>query len=126
VPGDFVVWMYLTMAIAFVALGYGVWRQLRIWLAGKPERRWDRPGQRLRLLPVHGLGQGRLLRRRLAGIAHALLFYAFIVLFVGTVVVFIHHDLGIPVLRGLFYRYSHSLALDVFGLLATVGLGLLL
>ncbi|WP_460038502.1 (Fe-S)-binding protein [Thermaerobacter litoralis] len=122
VPHSFVWIMYISMTVALAVMAYGAWQRVRTWMAGRPEVRWDRPGQRLRRVLIHGLGQGRLLKERLPGIAHALLFFAFIVLFIGTLVVMIHHDLGIPILRGRFYLYFHSLTLDVFGALATVGL----
>ncbi|MFS8639227.1 MAG: 4Fe-4S dicluster domain-containing protein [Symbiobacteriaceae bacterium] len=123
---DYLWVMYALMVLMTVAMGYGTWQRVRTWIIGKPEVRWDRPGQRLRRVLVHALGQARLLKNWLPGIAHALLFFGFIVLFLGTVVVFIHEDLGIPIMRGRFYLYFHSLTLDVFGALATIGLGVFL
>ncbi|HEX6988661.1 MAG TPA: heterodisulfide reductase-related iron-sulfur binding cluster [Bacillota bacterium] len=124
-PG--MVWlMYGSMAAALAIFGYGFWRRVRIWRLGKPEVRWDRPWQRLGLVFRAALLQGHLFRERIAGYMHTSMYFAFILLFVGTVVVAIHHDLGIPIMRGHFYLYFQSLVLDLAGVWATAGIGIAL
>jgi Fe-S oxidoreductase/nitrate reductase gamma subunit len=73
---------------------------------------------------VETFTQTRLLRQRMPGIMHALVFFGFVVLFIATVVVFIDKDLGIPIMRGLFYLLFQSLTVDLFGLLFLVAVGI--
>ncbi len=68
------------------------------------------------------------IRRRdgVAGLAHALIFYGFVVLFIGTAILAFQDDFAEPVLgwdfwRGPFYL-GYSLFLDVFGAGLIVGL----
>ena len=49
------------------------------------------------------------------GVAHALVFYGFWVLFAATVVVFFHHTVGVRVMQGAFYLGFQSLTVDLFG-----------
>ncbi|MBX6378314.1 MAG: 4Fe-4S dicluster domain-containing protein, partial [Clostridia bacterium] len=114
--------MYLLFAAAMAVMAYGFYRHFRLWSLGRPELRSGSAAVRLRFVLQHVLGQGRLLRERYAGLFHALFFWGFIVLFLGTVVVMIDTDLHIPIMHGEFYLYFQSLALDIFGLLTTVGI----
>ena len=70
------------------------------------------------------------IRRRepLSGLAHLLVFYGFVVLFVGTAILAFQDDFAEPVLgfdfwRGWFYL-GYSLFLDVFGAALVVGLSI--
>jgi ferredoxin/nitrate reductase gamma subunit len=114
--------MYGTMVAALAVFGYGSWRRVRLWRVGQREVRWDRPWQRTRRLLAETLGHVTLLRERVPGFMHALIFFSFLVLFIATVVVFIHHDVGIPIMRGRFYLYFQSLATNIFGALLLVGI----
>ena len=114
--------MYVTMVVALGIFAYGVWRRVRLWRLGKPIDRWDRPGERLKLVLVRGLGQTSLLKDRFPGIMHALIFYGFGILFLATLIVAINTDLGIPIMHGYFYLYFQSLIVDLFGLFCFLGL----
>lgn len=122
-PG-MVVFMYASMVLAMAAFGYGTWRRYRIWRIGQPELRWDRPAQRIRLVLVNAIGHAALLRERVPGIMHALIFFGFAVLFMATVVVWVHDTLGIPIMRGRFYLYFQSLTVNLFGAFTMVGVGI--
>jgi Fe-S oxidoreductase len=92
--------------------------------------------------PLQGLGRRaaraagivlthRWIKRRdpLAGIGHALIFYGFMILFAGTVVLAFQDDIAKPLFgfdfwRGAFYL-GYSLVLDVFGVALTVGLAVM-
>ena len=78
--------------------------------------------QRLKGLILYGFAHRRILSNPYAGFFHLLFFSGFVVLFIGTVVVLMHAELGIRVMQGRFYLYFQSLALDIFGLLALIGL----
>lgn len=81
----------VVMALLLLVAGaFFVWtmnRRIRPILAGAPDVRWDRPGERLKSLLAFGFGQKRLVARneRPAGIAHILVFSAFIVLALRTI-----------------------------------------
>ena len=65
------------------------------------------------------------MRRTFPGVMHALFYYGFLVLFAATVMVFLSADLGIDaVFEGDFYLYFESLAVDVFGILFLLGVGI--
>jgi nitrate reductase gamma subunit/ferredoxin len=115
--------LYGSMGMALAVFVYGFWRRADVWRVGRPEVRWDHPGRRLRAVLTQGGAQARLLRRFLPGLAHAFMFYGFLVLFAATAVVFIDHSLQVPIMRGYFYLYFQSLAVDIFGVLATLGVG---
>lgn len=123
---------FLLYALSFVAVGVfalGLWQRVALWLEGKPERRFDRLPERVRFLLRHAVLQQRTLTQRYPGVMHALMFWGFGVLFLGTVLATIDYDITLPLgfklLRGPFYLL-YELALDLFGLFFLVGLGLAL
>src|SRR5258708_19328654 len=103
-----VVFMYATMVIALAIFGFGIWRRVRLWRLGKRVVRWDHLGQRFRIVMVQAFGQTNLLKERVPGIMHALIFFGFLVLFAATVSVAINSDLGIPIMHAPFYLYFHT------------------
>ncbi|MBI4278795.1 MAG: (Fe-S)-binding protein [Armatimonadetes bacterium] len=121
IPRLGVVIMYLLAFAAVAVCGYGVYQHYRTWRRGKPASRLTPVGPRLRAVVVHVLAHGRLLADRVAGIYHAALFWGFVFLFAGTLVVFVHQDLGLRIMQGPFYLYFQSAALDLMGLAAAVG-----
>jgi Fe-S oxidoreductase len=76
IPGYAILWVAALMS--FLVFGYGVWRQLQVLLRARPEVRWDHLGQRIRHFVVNVFGQRRLLEEPLFGIAHLLIFWAFV------------------------------------------------
>jgi Fe-S oxidoreductase/nitrate reductase gamma subunit len=113
--------MYASMAAALIVAGYGVWRLVRVWKLGRPASVRNHLGLRTRRM-LAAIGQATVLRKRAPGIAHALVFYGFWILFAATAVVFLDHDLGIPVMQGAFYLVFQSLVVDLFGAFVLVGL----
>ena len=61
VPGWAQVGIYVGGLIAIAIFTYGFWQRIALWRAGRPENRFDRIPQRLRLVAVHALGQMRTL-----------------------------------------------------------------
>ena len=118
------VWlMYVLLAITLAVFFYGIYRRWRPWQIGRPVARFDRIGERLKKVLQQGPGHKKLLERyRGAGFAHLLIFWGFVFLFLGTVVVFIHEDLHIHIMQGQFYLYFQSLTLNIFGLLCISGI----
>ncbi|HEX2044024.1 MAG TPA: (Fe-S)-binding protein [Gaiellaceae bacterium] len=90
----------------------------------------DQRGGRLRRVVKTTLNHS-LIRRRdpLAGVGHLLIFYGFLVLFVGTAILAFQDNVARPLLgfdfwRGWFYL-GYSLFLDVFGVALVVGLAVM-
>lgn len=115
--------MYALLAVTFAIFAYGVYRRLILWKLGQPANRTGRALDRVKLLLKQALGQQTLLRRYTgAGLFHAAFFWGFVILFLGTTVVFIDEDLKIRIMRGPFYLWFQSLALDLFGAFAILGI----
>jgi Fe-S oxidoreductase/nitrate reductase gamma subunit len=116
--------MCLLVVAAFGVLGWGFWQRVRVYRRGQPvECRDDLPG-RIQVALRQVLAQQNVVRVRGAGSAHGLFFYAFLLLTIGTTLIFIQADLldplfGIKILKGNFYLIF-SLVLDLAGLVAVV------
>ena len=127
------VWlMYVLFYFALAAFAYGTYRHIRTWGATLPADRHGRVGERLMGVAkfvfgqarIHGAGRAPSLRHIYAGTFHALFFFGFIGLFIGTLVVMAHEDFGLHIMQGDFYLWFQSLALDLCGLFAIVGLSM--
>ncbi len=114
--------VYPLMLAVAAALAYQFWRRWRVWRRGglpeDPRLDWRR---RLRLLAAYGLGQARVVRSPFAGTMHLLLYAGFVTLFLGTLMIAVQEDLRVHFLYGGFYLF-YSLILDLFGVVALVGL----
>jgi Fe-S oxidoreductase len=121
--------LYGLAAVAVGIFAWGLWQRVRLWRQGKPEMRWDRWPERLGLVVRHALLQGRTLTQHYPGVMHALMFWGFCVLFLGTVLATIDYDITLPLgfklLQGPFYL-AYELSLDAFGLFFVIGLALAL
>jgi Fe-S oxidoreductase/nitrate reductase gamma subunit len=122
--------MYALVALVFGLVAYGFLRRYRIWRSGKPLDRRDHLGSRIAYFVRTTLDQKRVLRVMGGGLPHALFFWGFVALFVGTLLVMLQADLlhpvfGITILKGRFYK-AFSLVTDVAGLVAIAALAALL
>ncbi len=116
--------VYVLMVPTLAVFGWGFWLKIRRWRAGQPAIRFDRPAERLQLFLRNAVGQGRTIRSRYAGVFHTLVYTGFIVLFLATTVVAIHHDTPLHIMKGHFYLIFQSLIVDIFGLFVMVGVAL--
>lgn len=116
------VWLWLATLAAFGLFGRRVLGYVRILRSARPERRWDRPGRRIKLVLAHVLGHRRLVEEPVIGAAHLLIFWSF---------VFYAASFFWSLLRGLFpflpIPYADeprwmALILAVFGLLGLAAL----
>lgn len=116
------VWgLYLLFAVSLAVFGHGFYhRHYKLWRLGRSERRGGDIRERLMGVVRYALAQRRVLRDRYSGIAHLLLSWGVLILFTGSLVVMIHHDFGLPIMRGRFYLYFQSLTLDLAGLAAII------
>jgi Fe-S oxidoreductase/nitrate reductase gamma subunit len=118
-------WVYVMFVLALGVLVAGLRRRARLWRLGRPGARVDRVPERLAGVLREVLGQERLLRVTRPGVAHALLFYAFLVLLGASLLIALQEWSGVRFLQGDFYL-GYSLVSDGFGILGLVGLSLAL
>jgi hypothetical protein len=96
--------LYIGTAVGLLVSALALARYARVALRARPVG----SGSAFRLAPAVGrvvadiLSHRRLLEDRSAGLAHALLFYGFLGLFIGTCLVFVH-DKVVPFLVGPTY-----------------------
>ena len=111
---------YGATALVLLVLAYGPLSRLRLWLLGRKEARWDRPWERLKAFLMYGIGQGRMPNDLYASAMHLLIFWGWLFLFIGTLMLAFHDDF-VEYLEGHVYL-GYSLALDLAGVAATVGI----
>lgn len=128
---DFSVWMLaIFYVVAIVAIGvfvYGVWIQIRKYRRGVRSGAWSPFWPRFTTMVRRVLDHSTVRRRaRSAGIAHAWVFYGFVLLFIGTSIITLEYDIVEP-LTGFTFWYGgfylvFSLVMDVAGVALIGGL----
>jgi Fe-S oxidoreductase len=121
-----VLW-YSLVAVSVVVFAWGVARLVLKYRRGRGVTRLDRPLARL-ATAAHVVFTHSWIKRRdpLAGMAHLLIFYGFLVLLAGTAILAFEDDFTKPLFgwtfwHGWFYL-AYSLVLDIFGVLLVCGL----
>ncbi len=122
--------MYLLFAAAVAAFVLGFRKRIEVYRLGQPLDRTDQRGERLRDMFKNVLLQTKVARVEGAGVAHALFFWSFFALVIGTTLIVLQADFSdllfdVKFLKGTFYLVF-SLVLDLAGLLAILMLGGLL
>ncbi len=117
--------LYVGLAVALGFFGYGLYRRISLWRQGQPDLRCDRFGRRLWNLLVYALGQVKVANEVFPGLMHLTLFFGFLLLFVGTVLIFFNDDVVGPLfrlhyMRGSFYLGTEAV-LDLMGLVFLLG-----
>jgi len=129
--GHGVLWgMYFFAFLAMGICAWGFWKRLPVYRQGKPLSRLDRLPERVVLLVKGVLAQSQVLRVLDPGALHALFFWSFVLLFIGTLLIMVQADFtaplfGVVFLKGVFYKL-YSVVLDVAGVVALLMLGGLL
>ncbi|MBW6511473.1 MAG: 4Fe-4S dicluster domain-containing protein [Desulfuromonadaceae bacterium] len=116
--------MYLLTFFAFVILGYGFWQRIKVYRQGQELNRTDQLDRRIIDTVRSILLQSKLLRVAGPGWTHALFFWGFLLLFIGTCLIVVQADFTDPLfdikfLTGTFYKLF-SITLDIAGLVAIV------
>ena len=115
--------MYLVGLIAFVIFLVGIINKLRSWQQGRPIG-YDNQGLRFKMffsaIFKHDQGVFRGTFRRFM---HLGVFYGFVILTIGTLVIGIQDHFGIPLFYGARYLIL-SLLMDLFGLMALIGIAM--
>jgi Fe-S oxidoreductase len=119
---------YLLGFLVIIIFAYGVFRRVRLWRRGQPEKRTDQLSSRLRSVMVQGIGQIRVAQDVYAGVMHLTIFWGMVVLLLGTILATIDWDVtrlffGFQFLTGGLYVF-YELVLDIFGVLLLAGLGM--
>jgi len=118
--------LYAALAVALAFFGYGLYRRFRLWKQGQPSLRWDHFGKRLWNVVRYVLGQVKVANEAFPGLIHLSIFFGFLVLFVGTALIFINDDILGPIfhlhyVRGPFYLGLETV-LDLMGLVFLFGI----
>lgn len=121
---------YIVSGIAILIFVYGFWRRLKKYRSGRSENRFDQlPKRMLRALSTILSNASVRKGERFGGAAHSLILWGFIILFIGTCIVALDHDVlrffDVKLLQGNFYL-GFSVVLDVFGVLFIIGLLLMI
>jgi len=122
------IWTFYVIAFAAIAVFcFGVYVQVRKYRRGAPADSGGHLLARCRAMIGTVLSHSTIARRdRPAGAAHRLIFYGFLVLFLGTSTITLDYDIlgplfGVHFWHGDFYLWF-SLVLDVAGVLLIAGL----
>ncbi len=120
--------LYLSALVALAVMTWGMLRDVNRWRKGKPDARISQLGARLIESTAQIFGQKRVLKDRRPGSMHALIFFGFLALFIGTDIIAVEEDFSIPlmgergvILAGNFYQW-YELILDTMGLAFLAGL----
>ncbi len=105
--------MYL---FAFAAIGIlvrGFLRRVEIYKQGLPLNRTDQLGKRIVHMIKNVLLQKKVVRVRWPGLLHGFFFWGFVLLFIGTTLIFIQADFtdlffDVKFLKGIFYLFFPS------------------
>jgi Fe-S oxidoreductase/nitrate reductase gamma subunit len=123
--GNVRILIYLLGLVPIIVLAFGLWRRIKLWRLGKKDNRYDRIWERIKSTISYGILQVRTLEKTYPGIMHLLLFWGFIILFLGTLIIAFQEDVTLPFFNYNFFHggfyLSYSFILDLFGLLAIIG-----
>ncbi len=116
--------MYLFTLAAVALFVNEAWQRIETYRQGSSVNRTDNLPVRVLSMLKSVLLQTRVLNVRGPGLAHALFFFCFFLLFIGTCLIVLQADFtdllfGVKFLKGNFYLLF-SLVLDLAGLVATV------
>jgi Fe-S oxidoreductase/nitrate reductase gamma subunit len=128
--GNIAPWMQtLFYALIFVSIGvlvWRIWRRAQLWKQGAAAKELERDWRVwMKRLAVYALAQKRVHRKTLGGVLHALLFCGFVVLTIGTTLLFIADKGPVNFHHGFYYLF-YELTMDVFGTAFCVGCALAL
>jgi len=112
--------VHLLMIIPLSALMYGLFRHFRLWCLGNKIETIAHPLKRVLSLLTYAFAHRRTLRDRYAGLMHIFIFGGFLLLFLGTVVIFFEDTFGMKLLQGKRFEF-YELTLDFAGLFMFVG-----
>lgn len=114
-------WLYLFVLVSLATLAFGILRNLSRFITNTEFNGKSTLRDRGFAVWTIAILQKRLRREKFPGIMHLLLFWGFIGLSLGTVLVGLEKYLHIKVLQGKFYLIVMSLGIDLAGISAVIG-----
>ncbi|HEX9075835.1 MAG TPA: heterodisulfide reductase-related iron-sulfur binding cluster [Anaerolineae bacterium] len=122
--------VYLAGAIAILVFIYGLWRRSAPWRRGKGQFTVGPLAERLKQWLRLGVATQKVIVDRPApGFMHVNLMWGMIILFLGTAIATIDWDIARPLVNPNQWRllqdgfyFLYKVVLDIFGLLAVIGL----
>lgn len=116
--------MYLITFAAVAWCLYGFWKRVAVYRQGKPLNRVDHFDERVKRMIHQVFSQEKVAQVQSGGLQHMFLFWGFLTLFAGTLLVMLQADFFQPVMKvvileGEFYK-GFSLALDVAGIVTVL------
>jgi Fe-S oxidoreductase/nitrate reductase gamma subunit len=112
----------IVLIIAFLIFFSSVRKLYKSLKLGKPENRFDKPGERLKNVLIVAIAQSKLLREPVAGIMHAFIFWGFCVLLIVVIESIIQGFNPAFSFNSLGSFYSIiTFTQDLFGILVLVG-----
>ena len=124
-------WLICLLSVfVLIFLARSIIKRAKMWRQGKPQLRTDYPEKRLLLLVKYVIRHYRLWSVRYTGIAHALMFYGFNLLFLVCLVIMFEQNIFGPVFGNFFicgnFYLLLSFAADFAGLMFLTGLVLVI
>jgi Fe-S oxidoreductase/nitrate reductase gamma subunit len=119
---------FITMAVAVGVMLYGIVQRIRLWRKGQPEPAYDHFWARIARTLKYAVAQVRVLRQRYPAAMHMGIFWAMVLLLIGTILAALDTDvfqliLGLKLLQGNFYLI-YKIVLDLAALFGLVGVAL--
>jgi Fe-S oxidoreductase/nitrate reductase gamma subunit len=128
VPAPWV--MYVLLAAALAVFGWGMYRRVQFWRAGRADdERFGDLARRFGILFRETLFQRQVRNSPFPAVFHSLIFYSFAVLFLTTLVVMIQYDakqfldLDLEIFKGWVYVFF-TVASDLAGVFLLVGVAM--
>ncbi|MEZ4273332.1 MAG: (Fe-S)-binding protein [Myxococcota bacterium] len=115
--------MTVMLVTAFTTFAVIMRPRVRLLVRAKPEKRFNHWGQRLLSALKFAIGQWRMPREPIAGVAHIMIFSGFMVVSIATITHIVHAyipDWAFPGLHGLGGQV-YSLIKDIFEILVLIG-----
>ena len=108
--------MYPTALLAMLVFAYGMYKRYKMWrLAKREDNRFDDLPDRMEGFFEAVFLHKKILSRKYAGLMHAMIFFGFLVMLIGTTLVAIQADTPANFLYGIFYKVF-SFTLDIFAI----------
>jgi Fe-S oxidoreductase/nitrate reductase gamma subunit len=111
---------YILAVAAVLILVYAFYDRIRLWRYGTEANRSDRIVERIKGVIQYIFGHWRILKDLYPGVMHFLIFWGFVILFIGTGLEAFDHYSGLHFLKGTAY-ITFSFVLEVAGLAILIG-----
>lgn len=117
--------VYLIAIIVIAILAYSIYKNYKIWFRGSETLPFRPFLPRFKRLIIYGILQYRVIKDRVSGLTHGLIYSGMIILLIGTAIRALEYDLslklfGFRVLTGLGYL-TFKLLMNIAGILVIVG-----